>query len=174
MNYFNQIEKQLKFVECSLSIQSDKEKVWQALQKFGEIASFHDNVVSSDYLTDSELKIGCERYCEFHPQMGMKPVVKEKIIDLKPEESYLIEFYEFKNFPMNHMYIELGIGEQIEAGYMVNAKCWYQSKPKFMTSLFANKMKGTLREILLGYKHFIETGERNKKMKELKKIYSGI
>lgn len=171
MQKFNQLKPELKFVEYQLPIHSDKQKIWAALTQFGNIASIHGNVVSSDYLGSDELKVGCERYCEFHPQMGRKPVVKERIIYLKNEESYLIDFFEFENFPMNHMYVELGVGESFGSGYLAYSKCWFQSRPKILTGLFAGKMKNTLREILLGYKHFVETGVKNEDIKKLKKLY---
>lgn len=174
MEKFRKIKEDLNYVSYELPIYSKRKTVWNVLQSFGEIASFHANVINSGYLNDSEVKIGCERYCEFPSQMGRVPLAKEKIIDLKPEEFYLIDFYEFKNFPMNHMYIQLGLRESFEINNLVYGKCWFQSSPKLFSSLFSGKMKKTLREILLGYKHYIETGERNKEMKQIKKIYSEL
>ena len=172
MEKFNKIKNQLNYVSYQMPIYSSQRTVWDALQKFGEIASFHDNVVSSGYINDTEdFKINCERYCEFQPQMGRIPIVKEKIIAIDSGVSYLIHFYEFENFPMNHMYIEFCIDEDFNLNNNVKASCWYQSKPKILTKLFTNKMRQTLKEILLGYRHYIETGEKNVDMKHLKKEY---
>lgn len=172
MEKFNKIKNQLHYVSYQIPIYANRQQVWSSLQKFGEIASFHDNVVSSGYLDGAEeFGLHCERYCEFHPQMGRIPVVKEKIIAIDYGSSYLIDFYEFKNFPMQHMYIQFRIDEDFESNHQVFAACWYQSKPKFFSRFFTKKMRQTLKEILLGYKHYTETGEKNVAMHVLKKKY---
>ena len=50
----------------------------------------------------------------------------------------------------------------------------YKAKPAFLTPLLAGKMRRLAQDVLLGYKHFAETGERRIPIKQLKARYAAM
>ncbi|MGD8590364.1 MAG: hypothetical protein PVG22_16185 [Chromatiales bacterium] len=50
----------------------------------------------------------------------------------------------------------------------------YKAKPVFLTPLMAGKMRRLAHDVLLGYKHFIEAGEKRIPIKKLRKHYRNM
>jgi len=162
----------LKNIHQEMHIQITPDAMWKILSQYGDVSRFHGGVVESHRETgsDNEASLGCERVCNI-VDLGLHITLKERIVDYVEGESYRYEVYEWKNFPIRKMLFGfkiLGIGE---AGTRLALDIDYKAKPAFLTPLMAGKMKKLAGDVLLGYKHYAETGETRVPIKELKARY---
>lgn len=143
------------------------------VRRYGDVAQFHAGVEKTTSINGSsnEAYLGADRVCNIH-DMGMHIVLKEKIIDFKEGESYRYEVYETKNFPVKALYFEFRIrkSDDNNSAYL-RLDIDYKGKPAFITPLLKPKMQKLTRDVLLGYKEYIETGSQNVPIKELRKRY---
>jgi carbon monoxide dehydrogenase subunit G len=84
-------------IECKVSIQATKEKVWAALADFGNVYRISPNITSSHLTSDQKNGIGATRHCDL-TLMGAQ--VEERITKWEEGNSLEIEIYEAKNMPM--------------------------------------------------------------------------
>jgi len=103
--------------------------------------------------------------------MGLKIVLKERIYKYVEGESYQYEVYEWKNFPIQKMLWSFQIKTDSHGNTLLRIDIDYKAKPAFLTLLMVGKMKKMAHDVLLGYKHFTETGEKKTPIKLLRKKY---
>jgi len=162
----------LKNVNEALSINVTPEKMWDILSRYGDVSNFHAGVVESHSLQGSinEAEMGCERVCNI-VEMGLKIQLKERIVDYEEGVGYRYEVYEWKNFPLRKMLFGFSIGKDVQGQALLRIDLDYKAKPAFLTPLMAWKMKALVHDVLLGYKHYSETGERKVPIKALNQRY---
>jgi hypothetical protein len=162
----------LKKIHQEMQIQTSSEKMWNILSQYGDISRFHGGVVESHKEQGSEdvASLGCERICNI-VDLGLHITLKERIVDYVEGESYQYEVYEWKNFPIKKMLFGFKINKINEVSTLLAIDIDYKAKPAFLTPLMAGKMKRLARDVLLGYKHYAETGEMRVPIKKLKSKY---
>lgn len=162
----------LKAIHCDMQINTSRERMWEILSHYGDVDRFHAGVMKSVSEAGSGDKAapGCERVCNI-VDMGLRIMLKERIVDYVEGESYKYEVYEWKNFPLRRMYFGFRIIDG-GAGYTtLGIDIEYRARPAFLTPLMAWKMRKLAHDVLLGYKHYAETGEQRVPIKALKKRY---
>lgn len=162
----------LKNIHHETLIRTTAEQMWKVLSQYGDVSRFHGGVVESHAETGSEntASPGCERVCHI-VDMGLKITLKERITDYEEGRSYKYEVYEWKNFPVREMSFTFTILDSTPDHTRLAIDIDYLAKPALLTPLLVPKMKGLARDVLLGYKHFVETGERRVPIGTLKKHY---
>jgi hypothetical protein len=103
--------------------------------------------------------------------MGLRIMLKERIVDYVEGRSYTYEVYEWKNFPIRSMTFGFTISGDGPAATTLAIDIAYLARPAFLTPLLAPKMRKLAQDVLLGYKHYAETGERRVPIKRLKHVY---
>ena len=148
------------------------EDVWSVVCRYGDVAQFHGGVEKTTNVNESPIKaqLGADRACDIY-DMGMHIVLKEKIIEFKEGESYRYEVYETKNFPVQALFFEFSIQKHNENSTYLRLDIDYKGKPVFITPFLKPKMQKLTRDVLLGYKEYIETGSQNVPIKSLRRKY---
>lgn len=162
----------LKQIHKEMQVQVTPEQMWAVLSQYGDVSRFHGGVVEShkEAGSDNKAALGCERVCNI-VDLGLHITLKERIVNYVEGESYQYEVYEWKNFPIQKMLFGFRILGTDKAGTVLAVDIDYKAKPAFLTPLMAGKMRRLAGDVLLGYKHFAETGEKRVSIKELKTRY---
>ena len=165
----------LKHIHEALPIEVSPETMWQILSHYGDVGHFHAGVVTSHKEAGSENRaaLGCERVCNI-VDLGLQITLKERIINFDEGHSYQYEVYEWKNFPIGKMLFGFSIYRNGSAGCSLAIDIEYVAKPTLLTPLLAGKMRKLARDVLLGYKHYAETGETRTPIKQLKQRYKSV
>lgn len=162
----------LKHIQIEMPIEVSAQRLWEVLTHYGDVAQFHAGVVTTHAVGTSPTTaaMGCERVCNI-VDMGLKIILKERIVDYVEGQSYRYEVYEWKNFPLRKMLFGFRIVPVPAGPCRLVVEIDYRASPGWLTPLLAGKMRRLARDVLLGYKHFAETGERRVPIKELHKRY---
>jgi len=162
----------LKQINEEILINVSAEKMWSVLSQYGDVSNFHAGVAESYKVAGSTntAALGCERVCNI-VDLGLHITLKERIIDYVEGQSYKYEVYEWKNFPLRAMFFGFRIIPQASNQTSLIINIDYKAKPAILTPLMAGKMRRLARDVLLGYKHFSETGVKRVPIKALKKQY---
>ena len=165
----------LKNINEEITINVTPEKMWEVLSNYGGVSNFHAGVKESFSSEGSinKAEMGSERVCNI-VDMGMKIQLKERIIDYKEGVGYQYEVYEWKNFPLRKMLFGFTITNNLQSNVLLRIDLDYKTKPAFLTPLMAGKMRKLAHDILLGYKHYAETDEKNVPIKLLRKKYKQL
>jgi len=162
----------LKNIHDEISIKATPEKMWEILSEYGEVSDFHAGVKESYHAegNSNAASLGCERVCHI-VDMGLNIVLKERIINYVEGKGYQYEVYEWKNFPLRKMLFGFTIKEGSQKNTILRIDLDYNAKPAFLTPLMAGKMRRLVKDVLLGYKHYTETGQKRIPIKTLRKKY---
>lgn len=157
-------------VETETMIKASPELVWDTLAQYGNVSSFHFGVdlsVHGDNSSD-KAELGAQRTC--HVRDGKtKITLVEKITEYEQGKFYRYQVVDWENFPLNVMFFAFSIRQNSKGETMLSLMQDYRLKPGFLTGLMKWKIRAMQRQILLGYKYFIETGEKNIPKKEILK-----
>jgi len=162
----------LREIKHRQRIQVDAEKMWQILSHYGDVSQFHAGVLQShsEAGSDNLASPGCERICHI-VDMGLHIRLHERIVEYKDGESYTYEVYRWKNFPLRKMLFTFRIIRGDYPGVDLEVSVAFRAKPAILTPLLAIKMHRLVKDVLLGYKHYAETGEQRVPVKQLNKQY---
>lgn len=152
----------LTVVTTSVNIDAPRKKVWNALSQFGNVSSFHFGVELSFAGKDSgdKARLGAERTCNVLDGKTEITLV-ERITEFEEGHCYRYQVFEWKNFPLKVMFFGFSIEESTDGSVALSLIQNYRLKPGFMSGLMKWKIRQMQRRILLGYKHYVETGEAN-------------
>lgn len=162
----------LKKIQWQIPVSVKPEKMWEILSQYGNVSQFHAGVVESHKQGGSTdtASLGCERVCNI-VDMGIKIVLKERIIEYQEGLAYKYEVYEWKNFPIQKMFFRFSVDKATQGRSLLGIEIEYKARPALLTPLLAGKMKKLACNVLLGYKHFAETGKKRVAIKELQEKY---
>lgn len=162
----------LREIKHQQRIYVDAEKMWRILSHYGEVSRFHAGVLESrsEQGSDNLAAPGCERICHI-VDLGLHISLHERIVAYKEGESYTYEVYRWKNFPLRKMLFSFRIIRGDYPGVDLEVTVAFKAKPAILTPLLAIKMRQLVKDVLLGYKHYAETGEQRVPVKQLKKQY---
>lgn len=166
---------ELKQIHEDILIDVDADKMWSVLSQYGDVSQFHAGVAESykEPGSDNTASLGCERVCNII-DLGLHITLKERILEFVEGRSYKYEVYEWKNFPIRKMFFGFTIYPQSDHQTALAINIEYKAKPAILTPILAGKMRRLARNVLLGYKHFTETGERRVPIKSLIKRYKSM
>lgn len=159
----------LKNIHQEMQIQVTPDKMWSILSQYGDVSNFHAGVIQSinEIGSENTAALGCERICNI-VDLGLHITLKERIVEFIDHKSYKYEVYEWKNFPIQKMLFGFTIQNTDDLSKTILAiDIEYKAKPAILTPLMAGKMKNLARDVLLGYKHYAETGEMRAPIKTL-------
>lgn len=159
----------LRNIHEEMLINVTPEKMWQILSHYGDVSNFHAGVEESHSIEGNinKAEMGCERECNI-VDMGLKIQLKERIVNYQEGIGYQYDVYEWKNFPLRKMLFGFTISEGVQGKAILRIDIDYKAKPAFLTPLMAWKMRALVHDVLLGYKHFTETGEKRTPIKLLR------
>lgn len=162
----------LKHIHSEMRIRTTPERMWEILSQYGDVSAFHAGVQESHKVegSDNKASLGCERVCNI-VDMGLAITLNERIIEYDEGKSYQYEVYEWKNFPIQKMLFGFTIVGTDATHTTLAIDIEYKAKPAFLTPLMAGKMRRLATDVLLGYKHFTETGEQRVPIKKIKARY---
>ncbi len=165
--------KGLKLAEVTTTIEIDasKEKTWEVLSHFGDVSSFHagvENSVSHEGSSNTAA-LGTERTCDILD--GSREVVlQERITEYVEGSYYRYEVFDWENFPIQVMFFAFSTesisSDKSNLSLIIN----YRMKPGFLTNLMKWKIRKMEKDILTGYRNYIETGSKNIPIKALKEL----
>ena len=178
MVFFLSIEdKQMKLKNIyeEMPIDVTPEQMWQVLSVYGDVSVFHGGVEHSYKVegSDNKAKIGGERVCNI-VDMGLKIQLKERIIDYQEGVGYQYEVYEWKNFPLRKMFFKFSMRKSFDGNTLLRLDIDYKAKPAILTSIMGWKMRILIHDVLLGYKHYAQTGEKKVPLPTLRKKYKSL
>jgi len=162
----------MKFLENKVIVNNSPEAVWKALVAFGDVSTFHSTIDESIVLNGSgaQAMLGAER--EVQIPDGINNIInKERIIKIIDGVYYTYDVYESENFPMKKMQVTYGVRLDHKGRTILFSKTFFKFNNALASSLLKNKLDRANKDSLLAYKNYIENGEENADIKELRKRY---
>lgn len=156
-----------------IEINASKEKVWQALSKFGDICHAHPAVLTSHVTSKQQDGLGATRHCNFS-MMGATS--EERAVEWREGEYLKIEAYELKNLPgIKTMTVDFAVRQKGSNSVLTSTMEYTMKNPFFdlMNALMMKRMNSQLLDgIVAGHKKYIEGGEivTQKTVLELDKV----
>lgn len=162
-------------VNYEMPVNVTAEKAWEVLASYGDVGDFHTGIKSSEALNGSPTyaEKGADRICVI-PNGKKNIIIREKITDINFGNEYTYNVYDWENFPLARMHNTFGVRKNGSVNSIIYQRTLFRLKPGFLTAIMKGKLKSGARDTLIGYKHFMETGEPNVDMKILKKKYRGL
>ncbi|MFK7972326.1 MAG: hypothetical protein AB8F95_18290 [Bacteroidia bacterium] len=140
----------------------------------GEVAkSINEAYCLSGDVTEG---LGAERYMNINFQ-GRELEVKERIIDFKgtgDHREFTYDVYESKGSPLKIKTYNTWIVRKGNDGKTYLGTVFiFRASPSFLTGIVGRKLRqsGSLRNGVLTYKHYLETGEKNVDSARLNSLY---
>ena len=162
----------MEFLEHQVFVRNTPESVWNALTTFGDLSDFHTAIDDSMPLNGSseEAALGVER--EVQIPDGINNIInKERIVTFIDGVYYTYEVYESENFPKGTMRVTYGVRLDEKGRTILFSKTFYKLNNVINTKFLKRKLKKLNMDSLLAYKYYIETGEKNTDIKNLRKRY---
>ncbi len=162
----------LTTIEAEVVVDVTPEKAWDILADYGNVASFLTQIEDSKSINGSQDRAALdgERRCTL-PSGKKKILLSERITDIVDGEYYTYDVYDWENLPLKTMHNTFGVRTNNQGETTIYQRTEYRLSPGFLTYLMKGKLRAGAREALLGYKHYMETGEKNVDIKILKKKY---
>lgn len=118
--------------------------------------------------------LGAERYLNFN-FLGKAREAKERIVEFKEDpdhREFTYHVYEAKGSPAT-VYNTWTVRKGKDGKTYLSTAFILRAKLAFLTGLIGKKLaqSGSLRDGLLAYKHYLETGEKNVESKRLNELY---
>jgi len=162
----------MKFLENKLIVNNTPQEVWKALVAFGNVSTFHSTIDESIVLngTAEEAMLGAER--EIQIPDGINNIInKERIIKFIEGIYYTYDVYESENFPIKKMQVTYGVRLDHHGKTVLFSKTYFKFNSALANGLLKKKLDRANKDSLLAYKNYIENGEKNTEIKELRKRY---
>ena len=166
-SYGQQKKEKIKIIEYETIVDVTPQKAWEVLADYVNVGEFHGGVQSSHIIGNTAQGVGGDRFC----QIDKKVSVKERITTWKEGEYYIYEVYEWENFPLKRMYNSFGVKVNSEGKTVIYSTINYRLTNWFMEMIAKGKLKKSARDGILWYKDYMETGVKNRSLKELRKKY---
>lgn len=162
----------MKFFENKVLVNNSPEEVWKILASFGDVSDFHSTIDDSSAINGSSdaAVLGSER--EIQIPDGINNIIhKERIIDVIDGIYYTYEVYQAENIPMKKMYVTYGLRSNFKGQTILYSKTYYKFNNALANGLLKKKLNRANMDSLLAYKYYMESGEKDTEIKELRKRY---
>jgi hypothetical protein len=169
---FGQKEIKLTSTGDEVIVNVTPEKAWEVINSYGDVGAYHSGIIHSKSINNSKNEgyLNCERQCTI--ENGRKDIiVDEKIVEYVEGQYYKYDVTRTENFPVKKFYNTFGVKTNAENQTVIYVKSEFRLDPGFLTGFAKGKLRRGNHDVLIAYKHYMETGERNADPKELKKKY---
>ena len=144
----------------TIYVDAPKDAVWTILADLGGIQKFHPGVRKSYYTTEQREDVGAARVCELLP-MG---AIEEKAVEWQEGEHYVLTIDPLEKAPPFKQAFGRLAAQEEGAGTRVMMTLDYNLKFGPLGSLIdvlmvRPQMRKVIPNVLLGLKHYAETGE---------------
>jgi len=165
-------EKQQKLTKVSyeVPVSISAQEAWQVLRIWGNFADYHAGVNTSAKVGDQATGVGAKRSYTF----GKKGKVEEKVTLWVEGQRYEYQMTESQGFPFAAYQAGFGVREDDTGQVFIYHFTNYRASPGFLTGMMKGSLTQGLRKSLLAMKHYAETGEKRKPLKELSKRYAAL
>lgn len=160
-------------------IDKSMEEIWQEVAgNFVNIGEIHTSINESYCESgDTTQGVGAARYCSIDFS-GKEVQIKERITDLDESEErkeFTYDVYDSKGFPAkvyNTWVVRKGGDGKVYLGNVFTLR----GKPAFMSKMMMKKLDNLngLRNSVLGYKHYLETGQKKVDPEVFDKLYPEV
>jgi hypothetical protein len=157
-------------LEYEVPVDVPASQAWQGLARFVDVAEFHPGVLKSTALDAQHHGVGARRTCLLPDNV----TVHERVIEWKEGSHYVYDVYDWKNFPLAKMHATFGVRSDGISRSLIYNIIDFRLRPAILTPLLKGKLKRSMREVLLGYKHFLETAERRGDRKAIRLRYAHL
>jgi len=146
-------------------IDTTMDVLWKEVaNNFVNVGEIH-KAINESYCTSGEQTegVGAARYCSLDFE-GKEIQIKERIIDMKETDKrkeFTYDVYESKGFPAK-VYNTWVVRKDDNGKVYLGNVFIMRGKPAFMSKMMMKKLikQGGLRNSVLGFKHYLETGEK--------------
>lgn len=147
---------QLKTIQNTITVNTNKEKVWDLLfNRFGEVSLFNPLIDGSHYTKGSKCEVGTERRCD----IDSKTYVHEKITSTRGNNGFDIDIIEGGLPMMGEMKASIDLevlnNELTKVIFTIN----FSTKPTFMAGIMKGMIRKMFGKLLIGLKYHLETGQ---------------
>ena len=167
--------KKSKVIYNEVIVDGNPQEVWSVLKAYGGVSDLNATIDESFMLNEGtgEAEIGAER--EVHIPNGINNIInKERIVAYVDGVYYTYEVYDTENFPTTEMEVTYGVRRNGSGQTILFSRTEYQMNNYLNTRMYKSKLKKSNFDSLLSFKNYIETGQMNTDLKELRKQYSQI
>jgi hypothetical protein len=163
------IMKKMHVINKEITVHTSKHDVWELLvNKFGEVNSFNPLIDESHALDDVQGKEGCERHCT----IDNKNSVRERISNIRGNESFDVEIVEGGLPMMDQMAGSYNIIELGDEKTKIQMIFKFNTNPGFIAPVLKGMMSKQLHTLMVGTKYHLETGGKVTK-ENIKSIMKG-
>ncbi len=141
-------------------VRAPRDKVWEALDDFGNVANFHPLVEASAITNGISSGEGAERECHFYNGGS----IAERVIEYVPNEYYKVAIIDTGPFPVKSSVAQLKVQMHDDRSTLVSLEMKFE--PKFgpigwvMAKLLMKpQFKGLFNKLLKGLDDHLETGQ---------------
>lgn len=171
--------KKFKVVYYEYEVKRTADEVWAEVSgnfvNVGKIAK----AVDDSHCESGDIKegLGAARYCKLN-FAGKTVEIKEKItefIEGSKRKEYTYDVYESKGFPAK-VYNTWVVRVSDDGKTYLGNTFIFRAKPAFLGGMMERKMKKikAVRNSVLGYKHYLETGERKVDPQVFDRLYPEV
>lgn len=160
-------------IQNQVVVEGSPEAVWKVLKAYGEVSNFNATIDESYMLDDGtgEAELGAER--EIHIPNGINNIInKERIVKYVEGVYYTYDVYDTENFPTRQMEVTYGVRRNGYGQTIIFSRTEYEMNNYLATRMFKGKLTKSNFDSLLSFKNYIETGEINTDIKELRRQYN--
>jgi carbon monoxide dehydrogenase subunit G len=144
-----------------IEINAPREKVWAVLADLGAIQNFNPGVKKSYYTSEAREGVGAARVCEFRP-IG---AVEESALDWQEGKSFTLDVRPLEKAPpfkkATARFQLDSVGQKTRVAVDINYTLRFGLLGQLLDAvMFRPQFGKAAPEILLGLKHYVETGEK--------------
>ena len=144
-------------VTVSRDYRHSADKVWGALDKFGNVSAYHPLVKESSIINGQDTGTGAERVCHFKDGN----TILERIVEYTPNKNYSVEIYDLGSFPLKKAVALLEVNEKGSKSSSVNFKMDFQPKYGLIGTIMANmvmkkQFSKLLGQVLAGLDRYVD------------------
>ncbi|WKK65256.1 hypothetical protein [Lutimonas zeaxanthinifaciens] len=164
--------KKSKTIYNEVIVNGSPQQVWKVLQSYGEVSNFNATIDESYMLNEGTgvAVLGAER--EIHIPNGINNIInKERIVAFVDGVYFTYDVYDTENFPTRQMEVTYGVRRNRSGQTVLFSRTEYEMNNYLTTSMLKGKLKKSNFDSLLSFKDYIETGEMNTDLKELRRQY---
>lgn len=158
-------------VEHEIPVETSGANAWAVLARYADVGDFHPGILRSSAVGEKTEGVGASRYCE----LPGKVAIHERVLEWEEGKSYKYDVYKWKNFPLKKMLVTFGVRKKPSSSSIwIYQIVEYKLSPAILTPIMKGKLGRSVRDTLLGYKHYMETGEPKADAKALRKRYRNV
>lgn len=156
-----------KTVTAQVTVAATPEAAWSVIARFAQVGDFHAGVERSACINGQAEGVGAERVCYFSKGRMMK----DRITNWQEGKEYTFETFAWEKLPLSRAIHTIGVRRNAQGQTELYQRTTYEMNSGIKTMLAKGKVRRQIKDNLLGYKYFIETGEVAADMRSIEHHY---